>query len=207
MTARLLVRDLAQLATPAGREAPLRAAALGEVDVLEHAYVLCAGGSIEAVGRMRDLSAIDGEVWAKLDAGTEEYYRRVERTTIPLARVLENITTVARTQPVVIQSLFLKLDGEGPSPTEQELGMLTLVCSVCQTLERLDDQSIEADVVATNAGVLRYCKRCGNSTIWKLAQPGELPAVPANVGAPSTAPPRTPMAVTIAPPKFSVPVV
>jgi imidazolonepropionase len=59
---RLLVRDLAQLATPAGREAPLRGPALGDVDVLEDAYVLCAGGTIEAVGRMRDLPALDGDV-------------------------------------------------------------------------------------------------------------------------------------------------
>ena len=58
----LLIRDLAQLATPAGREAPLRGAALGAVDVLEDAYVLCAGDSIEAVGRMRDLPALDGDV-------------------------------------------------------------------------------------------------------------------------------------------------
>jgi imidazolonepropionase len=59
---RLLVRDLAQLATPAGIAAPLRGRALGEVEVLEDAYVLCAGASIEAVGRMRDLSRLDGEV-------------------------------------------------------------------------------------------------------------------------------------------------
>jgi imidazolonepropionase len=59
---RLLVRDLAQLATPAGTGAPLCGAALGEVEVLEDAYVLCAGGTIEAVGRMRDLPAVDGEI-------------------------------------------------------------------------------------------------------------------------------------------------
>ncbi|HUZ99511.1 MAG TPA: imidazolonepropionase [Gaiellaceae bacterium] len=59
---RLLIRDLAQVATPAGREAPLRGARLGEVDVLEDAYVLCDGGTIEAVGRMRDLPALDGDV-------------------------------------------------------------------------------------------------------------------------------------------------
>jgi len=59
---KLLVRDLAQLATPAGREAPLRGSALGAVDVLEDAYVLCAGDSIESVGRMRDLPALDGDV-------------------------------------------------------------------------------------------------------------------------------------------------
>ena len=60
--ARLVVRDLAQLATPAGSGAPLRGAALGTVDVLEDAYVLCRGDTIEAVGRMRDLPALDGEV-------------------------------------------------------------------------------------------------------------------------------------------------
>jgi imidazolonepropionase len=59
---RLLVRDLAQLATPAGTAAPLRGRALGELDVLEDAYVLCAGGSIEAVGRMRDLPRLEGEI-------------------------------------------------------------------------------------------------------------------------------------------------
>jgi imidazolonepropionase len=59
---RLLLRDLAQLATPAGREAPLRGRALGEVEVLEDAYVLCRGDTIEAVGRMRDLEALDGDV-------------------------------------------------------------------------------------------------------------------------------------------------
>ena len=59
---RLLVRDLAQLVTPAGRDAPLRGPALGAVEVIEDAYVLCTGETIDAVGRMRELPAVDGEV-------------------------------------------------------------------------------------------------------------------------------------------------
>jgi imidazolonepropionase len=59
---KLLVRDLAQVATPAGRHAPLRGAALGEVDLHEGAYVLCAGDTVEAVGRMRDLPTLHGEI-------------------------------------------------------------------------------------------------------------------------------------------------
>ena len=59
---RLLVRDLAQLATPAGTAAPLRGAALGEIDVIEGAYVLCNGDRIEAVGPMSALGTVDGEV-------------------------------------------------------------------------------------------------------------------------------------------------
>jgi wyosine [tRNA(Phe)-imidazoG37] synthetase (radical SAM superfamily) len=64
------------------------------------------------------LAAHQGEVWAKLDAGTEEYYRTVERTTIPLARILDNIGIAGRIAPVVIQSLFLKLHGVPPSDAE-----------------------------------------------------------------------------------------
>jgi imidazolonepropionase len=64
---RLLIRDLAQLATPRGADAPLRGAALGDVMMLEDAYVLCRNRSVEAVGRMRDLQPVDGEV-EELDA-------------------------------------------------------------------------------------------------------------------------------------------
>jgi imidazolonepropionase len=60
--ARLLLRDLAQVATPVGVGAPLRGSALGKVEVLENAYVLCGGETIEAVGPMRDLPALDGAV-------------------------------------------------------------------------------------------------------------------------------------------------
>jgi imidazolonepropionase len=52
---RLLVRDLAQVATPSASGAPLRGRALRDVTVTENAYVLCRDGVIEAVGRMRDL--------------------------------------------------------------------------------------------------------------------------------------------------------
>src|SRR5262249_36545279 len=38
------------------------------------------------------LDANNGEIWAKLEAGTEAYYRQVDRTTIPLQRILDNIT-------------------------------------------------------------------------------------------------------------------
>jgi imidazolonepropionase len=59
---RLLVRDLAQLVTPAGDEAPLRGDALGRVEVLEEAFVLCEDGRITATGQMRELERLEGEV-------------------------------------------------------------------------------------------------------------------------------------------------
>jgi imidazolonepropionase len=59
---RLLVRDLAQLASPAGRASPLRGRPLGEVTVIEDAYLLCEGDSVIEVGRMRELGSLGGEV-------------------------------------------------------------------------------------------------------------------------------------------------
>ena len=60
---RLLIRDLEQVATPrAGNDVPLRGDALGDVQVLEDAYILCVDGRIEDVGPMRQLSASTGDV-------------------------------------------------------------------------------------------------------------------------------------------------
>ncbi len=59
---RLLVRDLAQLVSPAGSAAPLRGDVLDEVEVIDDAYVLCEDGRVAAFGRMRDLQSLDGEL-------------------------------------------------------------------------------------------------------------------------------------------------
>ena len=59
---RVLFRDLAQLATPGGSGSPLRGEALGAVTLLEDAYVVCEEGRIAAVGRMRDLQPLAGDV-------------------------------------------------------------------------------------------------------------------------------------------------
>jgi wyosine [tRNA(Phe)-imidazoG37] synthetase (radical SAM superfamily) len=66
------------------------------------------------------LDANNGEIWAKLEAGTEAYYRQIDRSTIPFQRVLDNITEAARVRPIVIQALFLRLSGEPPPAEELE---------------------------------------------------------------------------------------
>jgi imidazolonepropionase len=58
----LLIRDLAQAVAPAGAEAPLRGPALGEVVVLEDAFIRCEDGRIADVGRMRDLASVGDDV-------------------------------------------------------------------------------------------------------------------------------------------------
>lgn len=54
---------------------------------------------------LRQFAAGD-QVWVKLDAGTQRYMTKVNRPTITLKQVLDNILTLARTRPVVVQSLF-----------------------------------------------------------------------------------------------------
>jgi wyosine [tRNA(Phe)-imidazoG37] synthetase (radical SAM superfamily) len=59
-----------------------------------------------------------GEIWAKLDAGTEEYFRRVNRTHLSFGRILDNILDAARVRPLIIQSLWFRIDGRAPSAGE-----------------------------------------------------------------------------------------
>ena len=69
-------------------------------------------------GALAFLDTANGEIWAKLDAGTQEYYELVERTSIPLARVMDNIIAASKVRPVVIQSLFMNVKGEPPPAGE-----------------------------------------------------------------------------------------
>ena len=71
----------------------------------------------------RGLEILDrnnGEIWAKLEAGTEAYYQLVDRTPIPFRQILDNITAAARVRPLVIQALFMRVNGEPPSQAELE---------------------------------------------------------------------------------------
>ena len=64
------------------------------------------------------LDANRGEIWAKLDAGTAAYYERINRTPFGFAHILQNITQAAIVRPLVIQSLFMRIDGQPPPRAE-----------------------------------------------------------------------------------------
>ncbi|MBE7464944.1 MAG: radical SAM protein [Planctomycetes bacterium] len=69
---------------------------------------------------LRYLDAHRGEVWAKLDAGTADYFRLVDGTDFPFERVLANIQACGQERSLVIQSCFMRLRGAGPSADEFE---------------------------------------------------------------------------------------
>jgi hypothetical protein len=64
------------------------------------------------------LFAPKDEIWAKLDGGTQGYLGKVNGSTVSLEKILNNILLVARQRPVMIQSLFPKINGEEPPVDE-----------------------------------------------------------------------------------------
>jgi wyosine [tRNA(Phe)-imidazoG37] synthetase (radical SAM superfamily) len=66
---------------------------------------------------LRHLTRSD-EIWAKLDGGTQTYVNKVNRSDVPLDKILSNILMLGRQRPIVIQSLFPAIHDEEP-PLEE----------------------------------------------------------------------------------------
>jgi wyosine [tRNA(Phe)-imidazoG37] synthetase (radical SAM superfamily) len=96
---------------------------------------------------LKILDENNGEIWAKLDAGTEEYFRRANRPNVTLAMVTENILGAAKIRPVVIQSLWFRIEGVIPPPGEVEsyCDRLTAILSAGGRLKGLQLYSIARD--------------------------------------------------------------
>jgi wyosine [tRNA(Phe)-imidazoG37] synthetase (radical SAM superfamily) len=60
----------------------------------------------------------DDEIWIKLDAGTQAYMDRVNRSEVSLDKVMENARLIGRKRPIIIQSLFPLIAGQEPPPEE-----------------------------------------------------------------------------------------
>jgi wyosine [tRNA(Phe)-imidazoG37] synthetase (radical SAM superfamily) len=96
-----------------------RAAGLGDVKMV----LITNASMFHRPHVQRGLAILDennGEIWAKLEAGTDAYYHLIERTPIPFRQILDNITAAARVRPLVIQSLFMRVNGDPPSQAELE---------------------------------------------------------------------------------------
>lgn len=73
-----------------------------------------------------------GEIWGKLDAGTEEFYQKVNVSKTPLSKVVANLGATAARFPLRIQTLFFELEGVLPDPQEIDawLGRLEEITAV-----------------------------------------------------------------------------
>jgi wyosine [tRNA(Phe)-imidazoG37] synthetase (radical SAM superfamily) len=97
-----------------------------------------------------------GEIWAKLDAGTEEYFRQVDRPNVTFRVVLEGILSAARARPIVIQSLFLRLRGAPPPESEIDAycGRLQQVLARGGRLSRIQIYTLARKPAEPFAGLL-----------------------------------------------------
>jgi len=109
------------------------------------------------------LDSAGGQVWAKLDAGTQEWFERVDGTRLSLDRIMDNIIMAARRYRVVIQSMFHAFDDEGPS--DQEIAAwverLSAVITAGGTIEEVQVYTVartpaDASVKALSAERLRW---------------------------------------------------
>ena len=60
------------------------------------------------------------EIWAKLDVGSQAHMNLVNKSEVPIEKILSNILLVARQRPVVIQSLVPAINGFPPSEQDIE---------------------------------------------------------------------------------------
>jgi wyosine [tRNA(Phe)-imidazoG37] synthetase (radical SAM superfamily) len=70
-----------------------------------------------------------GEVWAKLDAGTEAWYQKVNISRVSLDRIEANLVALGKAHPFKVQSFFCTIGGKGWDEMEVEawLGRLSRI--------------------------------------------------------------------------------
>jgi histidinol dehydrogenase len=57
-------------------------------------------------------------IWLKFDAGTEGWYKKINRSAIPFGALNEAIDDFARRAPFTIQTMICKIQGQTPPPEE-----------------------------------------------------------------------------------------
>jgi histidinol dehydrogenase len=60
------------------------------------------------------------DIWLKLDAGTPEWYEKINRSELPFEEIIEKIKEFTLNAPLTIQTMICAVDNEGPPPGEAE---------------------------------------------------------------------------------------
>jgi PilZ domain len=108
----------------------------------------------------------------KLAAEQELIIRRLDTNQEAEVRVVGQIGSQADSYTYGVAFLNPTLGFWGlefPPLTESELRArrVLLECSSCKDSGTFDHSDLESDVYAINEGIVRFCKRCGTSTVWR----------------------------------------
>ena len=109
-----------------------------------------------------------------LSAEQEVIIRLMESNKEAEVRVVGRLATQEGTHIYGVAFLDPNLDFWGiefppVSDEEKAASRKILECSSCKGRETVEQTGVEADVFAINRGLVRYCQRCGSSTMWTLA--------------------------------------
>jgi len=61
------------------------------------------------------------------------------------------------------------VDFPGMTDSEREASRVLLQCCSCKAREMVQQSDLESDVYLVNEGIIRFCRKCGSSTVWKRA--------------------------------------
>lgn len=107
------------------------------------------------------LTEQNGEIWAKFDGLNEEVYRKINRSSIPYAMIVDNLTFAANRWPIKIQTMFLRNGSAVPTPKEiaSYVGTLEQIASSGGNIAGLQLYTVarppvESDVSALNQAEL-----------------------------------------------------
>lgn len=111
----------------------------------------------------------------KLSAEQEIIVRYLDTNKEALVRVVGRIGSegeiytygVAFVDPGTID--FWGIDFAPVSEKEKEARRTLLECGNCKERETVEQSDVESDVFLINEGIVRYCKQCGDSTLWRRA--------------------------------------
>ncbi len=126
----------------------------------------------------------------KLSAEQEIIIRYLDTNKEALVRVVGRIGSegeiytygVAFADPGMID--FWGIDFAPVSEREREARRVLLECGSCKARETVEHTDVESDVLIINEGIVRYCKECADSTLWKRSSevPAEQPVLVATGG-------------------------
>jgi len=121
----------------------------------------------------------------KLSAEQEIIIRYLDTNKEALVRVVGRIGSegeiytygVAFVDPGTID--FWGIDYAPVSEREKAARRVLLECGNCKERETVEHSDVESDVLVINEGIVRFCKQCGDSTLWKRASevPEEQPVL------------------------------
>jgi hypothetical protein len=121
----------------------------------------------------------------KLSAEQEIIIRYLDTNKEAVVRVVGGIGSEGETYTYGVAFVdtanidFWGIDFAPVSEKEKDARRVLLECGSCKQREMVDHTDVESDVLIINEGIVRYCKPCGDSTLWRRASevPEEQPVL------------------------------